>query len=171
MKKLIFIPIVLAIGLAGCASTNYETYASTQRAIAESKASADIARYQALAEIARTGDSAARVAAVITLQQNSSTPQNNSLQAPASNGDIALKWASILVPSATQLYGITKNADIAINNSNNSRDIAINSNDSMVNMGRLIAGQTAPVVGNNNSQLIYPEPTNTRLLQQALDSQ
>jgi hypothetical protein len=62
----------------------------------------------------------------------------------------------------TQLYSIGKNTDVAVTNSNNSKEIAISNNDSMVNMGRLISGQTAPVIGSTSDRLLYPEPTNVQ---------
>jgi hypothetical protein len=156
-KKLTVVAAV--VGLTGCATGNYELYAQTQRSIAEAQAQAEIARVAALAEIAKTGDTAARVAAVMSIQQAGSN-NNNSIvvRQPESVGDQILKWTSVILPSVTQIYGISKNTDVAITNSNNSRDVSINNNRSMVDMGRLIAGQEAPVVGGPNDQLIWPQP-------------
>jgi hypothetical protein len=149
-----------AVALTGCASmTDYSLYAQTQQMIAQEKAKAEIARYEALKEIAKTGDPTAQVAAVITLNQGVASQQTQTIQAPTNLHDTMLKWASILVPGAVQVYGIGKNTEVAITSSNNNKDIAINNNDSMVNMGRLIAGQTAPVVGTGDTKLVYPEPT------------
>lgn len=160
MRKTILAGAIGVLALTGCASNNYQQYVQAQENIATARAEADIARYKALEAIANSGDTTARVAAVIALQQGA--PQSNNspkLEQPSSAGDTALRWASVLVPSLTQLYGIGKSTDLAITNSNNNKDIAINNNQSMVNMGRLIAGQTAPVVGTSDQRLIYPEPT------------
>jgi hypothetical protein len=153
--------ISLAVALAfltGCASmTDYSLYAETQQVIAKEKARAEMARFEVLREIAKTGDPTAQVAAVITLNQNSqSSTQVQGVAPPTNLHDTLLKWASIIVPSAVNVYGIGKNADVAVTNSNNSRDIAINNTRSMVDMGKLIAGQEVPVVGTPDDVLLYP---------------
>jgi hypothetical protein len=157
--RLISLAVALAF-LTGCASmTDYSLYAETQQVIAKEKARAEVARFEALREIAKTGDATAQVAAVITLNQNSqSSAQVQGVAPPTNLHDTLLKWASIIVPSAVNVYGIGKNADVAVTNSNNSRDIAINSNRSMVDMGKLIAGQEVPVVGTSNDVLLFPQP-------------
>lgn len=142
--------------LTGCASTNYQLYAEAQVMVAEAQAKADIERYKALAEIARAGDSAAKVAAVMSLNNTSSNKQPTIMRQPESASDTALKWTSVLLPSVTQIYGLTKNYDLAINQSNNSKDIAINSNQTMLGFGRLTAGREIPIVGSETDRLIYP---------------
>jgi hypothetical protein len=160
MRLKILALAISAISFTGCASmTDYSLYAQTQQMIAQERAKAEIARYNALKEIAQKGDSAAQVAAVITLNQGVQSQQSQGVAPPSNLHDTMLKWASILVPGAVQVYGIGKSTEVAITNSNNNRDVSINNNDSMVNMGRLIADQTAPVVGDSNTKLIYPEPT------------
>ena len=157
MRKTILASAIGILVLTGCASgpSNYQKYADTQRQIAEARSKAEIARYEALGKIANQGDSTTRVAAVIALQQG--VPQSNhspSLQQPASTGDIALRWASLLVPSLTQFYSISKNTDLAIVNSNNSKDIAINSNETMLGFGKLIVD---PVIGTSSDVLLHPQ--------------
>jgi hypothetical protein len=157
--KLISIATTMAF-LTGCASmTDYSLYAETQQKIAQEQARSEIARYEALREIAKSGDSAAQVAAVITLNQGITQNQPQTSIAPPTNlHDTLLKWAGILVPSAVSVYGIGKNADVAVNNSNNARDIAINNTRSMVDMGKLIAGQEVPVIGSSEDVLLFPQP-------------
>jgi hypothetical protein len=161
MRKSFIALVIGATGMTGCASvTDYNLYAQTQQIIAQEKAKADIARYNALKEIAQRGDSAAQVAAVITLNQSTLVTSNQqSLTPPTNLHDTLLKWASIIVPSAIQVYGIGKNAEVAVTNSNNSRDISINNTRSMVDMGKLIAGKEVPVIGGSDDVLLYPEPT------------
>ena len=164
MKKIAIIVAVSALGLGGCAaSQNYQLYAETQQAIAESNARAEMARVQALSEIAKNGDATSQVAAVITLNLGNSNNQQTqtSMRAPESTGDTLLKWTQVLLPNLTQVYGINKSTDLAVTQSNNSRDIALNNTDSMVDMGKLIADQEVPVVGTSEDRLIYPEPTIT----------
>jgi hypothetical protein len=163
MKKLVIVSAIAAITLTtGCASmTDYNLYAQTQQMIAQKNAEADIARSNALKDIAASGDSAAKVAAVMSLQfsaQNSQRQQQ--IAAPSSMGDTMLKWASVLVPSLTQFYAIGKSADVAVVNSNNAKDVSISTTRGMVDMGKLIGGKEVPVIGGPDDRLLYPEPTN-----------
>jgi hypothetical protein len=154
MRKTILAGAICVITLTGCASNNYQQYAQTQENIALARAEAEIARYKALEAIANSGDTTARVAAVIALQQGA--PENNSpkLQQPTSTGDTALRWASVIVPSLTQIYGIGKSTDLAIVNSNNNKDIAINTNQTMLGFGKLIVD---PIIGTEENVLVYPQ--------------
>ena len=126
MKTLII--IASAIVISGCASTDYALYAETQKHIAASKSAAEVARYQALADIARQGDATAKVAAVITLNQSQQQSSSQQIAAPITFGEQFLRWAGILVPAITQTYAISKNADVAINNSNNNAAVAQSTN-------------------------------------------
>jgi len=110
--------IAIAIALAGCSTTDYDKYATTQQSIAASKAQADTARYNALADIAKNGSDTARVAAVMALAMGGQAPQQSQALAAPQRSD-ALMWASVLVPAVTQAYSIAKSADVAINASNN----------------------------------------------------
>jgi hypothetical protein len=134
---------VIALSLTGCASTEYVQYAKTQEAIAVSRGNADAARYKALSDIAASGDSSAKVAAVMALAlgQNN-TSQNTQVAAPAPNQ--ALQWASILVPGLTQVYGIRANADVAMRSSDNARATSIATTAGFVG----IAGQIQAPVAN-----------------------
>jgi hypothetical protein len=164
MKKLAIVSAIAAIALTtGCASmTDYNLYAQTQQMIAQKNAEADIARSNALKDIAASGDSSAKVAAVMSLQfsaQNSQRQQQ--IAAPSSMGDTMLKWASVLVPSLTQFYAIGKSADVSIVNSNNAKDVSVSTTRGMVDMGKLIGGKEVPVIGGPDDRLLYPEPTTT----------
>jgi hypothetical protein len=165
MRKTILAGAIGVLELSGCASvTDYNLYSQTQQMIAQKNAEADIARSNALKDIAASGDSAAKVAAVMSLQfsaQNSQRQQQ--IQAPSSMGDTMLKWASVLVPSLTQFYAIGKSADVAVVNSNNAKDVSVNTTRGMVDMGKLIGGKEVPVIGGSDDRLLYPEPTNTTI--------
>lgn len=144
----------------GCASvTDYNIYAETQQIIARERSSAEQARYRALEQIALKGDTAAQVAAVITLNNTQTNTQAQMIAAPQSGSDTVLKWLSLIVPSAVQIYGIGKNTDVAIVNSNNNRAVAETTTRSMVDMGKLIADREVPVIGGAEDRLLYPEPT------------
>lgn len=144
------------VTLSACSTTgnsNYQQYAESQANIAIAKATAETARYQALQSIAQSGDTTARVAAVIALQ--SGAPQSSSspdLQRPVDD-NTALRWASLLVPSLTQFYSIGRSADIAIVNSNNNLE-GKKADNSMIT--DLVQGRVAPVIGTSDDVLLYP---------------
>jgi hypothetical protein len=179
MKYLKALAVVVAVlGTTACSNlAEYEKYSSMQIAVAESRASADKARINALLEIARTGDSNSKIAAVITLGQSQNASQAQpALQAPRSPADVALQWASILVPGLTQAYAIGKSADISINASNNAREVSASTNAAFVGMSGMIQGnsysnfnnstatptvvqQAAPVVVQQPAPVIVQQPT------------
>lgn len=170
MKKLV-IPVFL-LSLVGCASNDYKLYAETQQEIARSRAVAETARYQALAEIAKTGDATSKVAATmaIAMGQNSSDKKDQTVAAPKSPGDTALQWASIIVPSATQLAGIASNAYVAvkqsnnqtktaINQSNNATEVAKDTNSTMQGIAGMITVPEPTVVTVTNQEAVVVDPT------------
>ena len=155
MRKTILAGAIGVLALTGCASNSYQQYARTQEKIAVARSEAEIARYRALEAIANSGDTTARVAAVMALQQGAPSANNSiKIEQPTSAGDTALKWASVLIPSLTQFYNIGKTTDLAITNSNNNKDIAINSNETMLGFGKLIV---TPIVGTGDDVLLYPQ--------------
>jgi hypothetical protein len=134
--------------LTGCATNkDYQLYAETQQKIAQANAMAETARYAALAEIAKTADPGARVAAVMSINfgaQGSNSPRTNQIAAPKTFGETALQWTSILLPSLTNIYGITANRQIAITQSNNATAVAKSTNDTFATMnGNMATSNTA----------------------------
>lgn len=146
MKNLAFITLAV-LSLTGCAtSKDYQLYAETQQKIAQANAMAETARYAALAEIAKSGDTASRVAAVMSLNMGSGqgvkAPQQ--VNPPKSFGDTALQWTSVLLPSLTQVYGINANRQIAITQSNNQAAVAKSTNETFATMnGNMATSNTA----------------------------
>lgn len=101
MKRVLIVVIALAL-LTGCA-TGYEQYLAAQQAIATAQASADTARYQAMAEIARDGDETARVAAVMAMQHAGQARATTALAPPVSTFDRALQVLGIALPVWAQI--------------------------------------------------------------------
>jgi hypothetical protein len=140
MKNKIKLLAILAasVALVGCGTTEqYKMYADTQKSIAQANAMAETARYAALAEIAKTGDSGARVAAVMSINfgsQGGNSPRVQQVAPPKTFGETALQWTSVLLPSVTNLYGISANRQIAITQSNNAAATAASTNSAMVNI-------------------------------------
>jgi hypothetical protein len=148
-----------AVVLVGCASgpSDYAIYAETQRQIATARSAAEIARYQALQEIASKGDSGASVAAAMGIAMGNGggngASQTSPIVQPRSTTDKLLPWASLLVPSLTQFYSIQQNAAIAINNSDNNLEGKKSDNSMIVD---LVQGRVAPVIGTEDDVLLYP---------------
>ena len=150
MRSIIAISI-MAVLAAGCATnTDYKMYAETQQKIAQAHAVAQTARYNALAEIAKSGDSAAKVAAVLSIQMgnmNSSgqQPQQN-IAAPEDLNQKMLRWAGVLLPTVTQGLGIAAQLhaanvqkQIAVTQSNNALATAQSTNNTFAAMSNNMA--------------------------------
>ena len=137
MKLLTIALAVAVLTLSGCATQDYQMYADAQKSVANARAMSEAARYAALAEIAKSGDTAAKVAAVMTLQQGGGGGQaqhQQMLNPPKSFGETALQWTSVLLPTLTQFYGINANRQVAITQSNNQAAIATSTNNTFASM-------------------------------------
>ena len=124
--------ILAALVLAGCASPDYAQYSKAQTDIATARHSADAARYRALSDIAATGDSSAKVAAVMALALGANTAQQPVIQGPQPNQ--ALQWASILVPGLTQVAGMRFNYLSQQVQSNNATTLGLSTNNAFVGL-------------------------------------
>lgn len=149
MKKSILV-LGTTILLASCASgpSSYQLYADTQAKIAQANAIADTARYNALLEIAKNGDSAAKVAAVLSIQMGQggagSRPQQQ-VAAPEDWDTKLLKWAGVLLPSVTQIYGIHSQRQIAVTQSNNAAATAQSTNNTFATMSTNMANSNTNI--------------------------
>jgi hypothetical protein len=148
MKLRITMIAAAMVLLTGCATNkDYQLYAETQQKIAQAQAMTETARYAALAEIAKTADPGARVAAVMSINfgsQGSNGPRVNQVAAPKTFSDTALQWTSVLLPSLTNIYGITANRQVAVTQSNNQAAVAKSTNDTFATMnGNMATSNTA----------------------------
>jgi hypothetical protein len=177
MKIKLITVLASVVLLSACASSGSEYYqavqhANEQRALVEiEQAKAESERLRALQTIATQGDETARTAAVmaITFAGNSNQSNGNpsGMQNPRqqeSNSDIALRWASVLVPSLTNLYGINRNAAVQQQQIAANRDTTIHGNETMLGFGRLTAGKDVPIVGGNDERLLYPVDPNSPVI-------
>jgi len=125
-KRVVAIVAISSV-ISACASPDYVQYSKSMQEIAASKNSADTEKYKALASIAASGDSTAKVAAVMALSSLGSTTQGQSaLMQPQPN--IALQWASILVPGLTQVAGMRYNYMSQSVSSNNATALGMSTN-------------------------------------------
>jgi hypothetical protein len=148
MIKNILIALAIAVTTVGCATNkDYQMYAETQQKIAHAQAMSDTARYAALAEIAKTADPGARVAAVMSINfgsQGGNGPRVQQVAPPKTFGETALQWTSVLLPSLTNIYGITANRQVAITQSNNQAAVAQSTNATFATMnGNMATSNTA----------------------------
>ena len=111
MKRITILAAGLALLLTGCA-TNYDAYVKAQVAIIEAQSAAETNRLVAMTKIAESGDATVKAATVMGLALTGNK-QMTTLQAPV---DPVLQWASILVPSLTNVYGIRQNTTVQLAN-------------------------------------------------------
>jgi hypothetical protein len=137
--------LLCALSLTGCATAEYQAYADAHKA----QAAAQTARYQALADIARQGDTTAKVAAVMSLQMGSQ--QSTQINAPKSWADYALQWTGLLLPTFGQVYTINKQTSLGLRQSDNSTAVAVSTNNAFVGIASKIQAPAANVttIGGN----------------------
>jgi len=132
------IAILCSLSLTGCATNSeYAAYADAHKA----QAAAQTARYQALAEIAKQGDTTAKVAAVMSLQMGSQ--QNTQINAPKSWADYALQWTGLLLPTFGQVYTINKQTSLGLRQSDNATALGISTNQAFVGIASQIQAPAA----------------------------
>ena len=158
MKKTIAFISISTLILAGC-STAGDYYKSVDSSnvknveIMQAQAMAEVAKYQALAQIAGQGDATAKVAATMAIALSG---QKNTTQAAVAQPmqSEALQWASILVPGVTQGLNIYYNTKASINANNNATALGMNTNSTFSEMAKEI-----------NNPVIVTQPTPTIVTQ------
>jgi hypothetical protein len=135
-----------ALSLTGCATKEYQAYADVHKA----QAQAQTARFQALADIARQGDTTAKVAAVMSLQMGGGQ-QNQQVIAPKSWADYAMQWTGLLLPTVGQIYTINKQTGLGMRQSDNATAVAVSTNAAFVGIASKIQAPAANVttIGGN----------------------
>jgi hypothetical protein len=126
-------PMIAVLSLTGCATQEYAAYADAHKA----QAAAQTARYQALADIARQGDTTAKVAAVMSLQMGSAQ-QGTQINAPKNWADYALQWTGLLLPTVGQVYMVNKQTSLGMRQSDNSTAVAVSTNAAFVGIASKI---------------------------------
>jgi hypothetical protein len=132
--------LLCAVSLTGCATAEYQAYADAHKA----QAAAQTARYQALAEIAKQGDTTAKVAAVMSLQMGGGQ-QNTQINAPKSWADYAMQWTGLLLPTIGQIYTVNKQTSLGMRQSDNATALGISTNNAFVGIASQIQAPAANV--------------------------
>ena len=137
--------LLCALALSGCAH-EYAAYAEAHKA----QAAAQTARYQALADIAKQGDTTAKVAAVMSLQMGGGQ-QNTQINAPKNWADYALQWTGLLLPTVGQIYTVNKQTSLGMRQSDNATAVAVSTNNAFLGMASQIQAPAANVttIGGN----------------------
>ena len=145
--------IAAAMTLTACATGNDSYYAAVEareKRLAEQEMRADMA----IVEMATKGDAQAKGAAQMyfALKNAGAKSSQQAIAAPKSTAEALLPWAALIVPSITQFYSISKNAEIALNSSNNALEGKLADNDMITD---LVHGRITPIVGTEDDVLIY----------------
>jgi len=137
--------LLCALALTGCAH-EYAAYAEAHKA----QAAAQTARYQALADIAKQGDTTAKVAAVMSLQMGGGQ-QSTQINAPKNWADYALQWTGLLLPTVGQIYTVNKQTSLGMRQSDNATAVAVSTNNAFVGIASKIQAPAANVttIGGN----------------------
>ncbi len=133
-------PLIAVLSLTGCATAEYAAYADAHKA----QAAAQTARFQALADIAKQGDTTAKVAAVMSLQMGGGQ-QNAQINAPKSWADYAMQWTGLLLPTIGQVYSVNKQTNLGMRQSDNATALGISTNAAFVGMASQIQAPAANV--------------------------
>jgi hypothetical protein len=154
MKRLILATAV-ALAVTGCA-TNQDAYYAAIAAREARQAEQELRADTAIIDLAAKGDDKAKGAAQMyfAMKNAGSKASQQMIAAPKSTAEALLPWAALIVPSVTQFYSITKNAEIAINSSNNALAGKKDDNSMITN---LVIGRE-PVIGTEDDVLLYPFP-------------
>ena len=154
MKRLI-LAITVALTLTACA-TNQDAYYNAIAAREARQAEQELRADTAIAQMAASGDAQAKGMALMhfAMKANNAKSSQQMIAAPKSTAEQLLPWASLIIPSVTQFYSITKNAEMAINSSNNALTGKLSDNDMITD---LVIGRE-PVIGTVDDVLLYPVP-------------
>jgi hypothetical protein len=153
MKRIIAATVV-ALTLTACA-TNQDAYYNAIAAREARQAEQELRADTAIAQMAASGDAQAKGMAIMHFAMKASNAKQSQqhIAAPKTIADQLLPWASLIVPSITQFYSIHKNAEIALNSSNNALEGKLADNDMITD---LVHGRIPPIVGDADDVLIYP---------------
>jgi hypothetical protein len=152
MKRLILATAV-ALTLTACA-TNQEAYYKAIEARENRLAQQELRTDSAIADMAATGGPEAKGMGIMYFGLKSAGAKANQqmIAAPKSVADQLLPWASLIVPSLTQLYSIQQNTAVQLRHSDNSLAGKKLDNDMITD---LVQGRE-PIIGTVDDVLLYP---------------
>ena len=146
--------IAAALTLTAC-STSQDAYYKAIEARENRLAQQEMLADTAIADMAAKGDLQAKGMGIMyfALKNAGAKQAQQAIAAPKSTAEALLPWAALIVPSITQFYSISKNAEIALNSSNNALEGKKDDNSMITD---LVHGRITPIVGDADDVLIYP---------------
>jgi hypothetical protein len=146
--------LAAALTLTACATGNdayYQAIAEREKRQAEQELRADTA----IAQMASGGDAQAKGMAIMYFAQKASGAKANqqAIAAPKSAAEQILPWASLIIPSITQLYSIQQSTSVQLRQSDNALAGKKDDNDMITD---LVKGRIDPIVGGADDVLLYP---------------
>jgi hypothetical protein len=147
--------LVAAVALTGCA-VNQDAYYKAIEARENRLAQQELRADSAIADMAAAGGPEAKGMGIMYFGLKSAGAKANQqmIAEPKSVVEQLLPWASILVPSLTQLYSIQQNTAVQLRHSDNSLAGKALDNDMITD---LVHGR-GPIVGTQDDVLLYPFP-------------
>jgi hypothetical protein len=151
--KRILLATAVALTLTACA-TNQEAYYKAIEARENRLAQQELRADSAIADMAAAGGPEAKGMGIMYFGLKSAGAKANQqmIAAPKSVAEQLLPWASILVPSLTQLYSIQQNTAVQLRHSDNSLAGKKADNEMIVD---LVQGRE-PIIGTVDDVLLYP---------------
>jgi hypothetical protein len=151
--KRILLATAAALTLTACA-TNQEAYYKAIEARENRLAQQELRADSAIADMAAAGGPEAKGMGIMYFGLKSAGAKANQqmIAAPKSVAEQLLPWASILVPSLTQLYSIQQNTAVQLRHSDNSLAGKTADNEMIVD---LVQGRE-PIIGTIDDVLLYP---------------
>jgi hypothetical protein len=151
--KRILLATAAALTLTACA-TNQDAYYKAIAAREARQAEQELRADTAIAQMAASGDAQAKGMAIMHFAMKASNAKQSQqhIAAPKTIADQLLPWASILVPSVVQMYGIQQQTRVQLNSSNNALEGKLADNDMITD---LVHGRE-PIIGTADDVLLYP---------------
>lgn len=138
---------IIASSLGACATGQTEYYAAeTARHEAEGK------RWEAMASIAKEGDSTTKTVAMVTMALGNQG-SHQATAAPRNSMDYLMQGLSIFVPVLGQAYAINQSTRLGIAQSENNTALGVSTNNAFVGMAGKIQAAPAPqanIITTNN---------------------
>jgi hypothetical protein len=152
MKRII-LATAAALTMTACA-TNQDAYYKAIAAREARQAEQELRADTAIAQMAASGDAQAKGMAIMHFAMKASNAKQSQqhIAAPKTIADQLLPWASILVPSVVQMYGIQQQTRVQLNSSNNALEGKLADNDMITD---LVHGRE-PIIGTADDVLLYP---------------
>jgi hypothetical protein len=153
MKRIILATAV-ALTLTACA-TNQEAYYKAVEARENRLAQQELRIDSAITEMAAAGGPEAKGMGIMYFGMKSAGAKQaqQMIAEPKSVVEQLLPWASLIVPSFTQLYSIQQNTAVQLRHSDNSLAGKKLDNDMITD---LVQGRIDPIVGTSDDVLLYP---------------